>query len=89
MVHIKLERSGGQLGKSLQASTKIDVKEETLEKKLKAIAPKENPYARDDFYHSITLNGKKTFAIDVTLLKGSLKKVIENLEENLTIVGKG
>jgi hypothetical protein len=85
MIQIKLERSGGQLGKNLQAKTQIDMKEEVLVKKLKAIAPLENPYARDDFYHNIIINGKKTFPIDMALLKGSLKKIVETLEENLTV----
>jgi hypothetical protein len=85
MVHIKLVQSGGQLGKNLQASTQVNLKEEDLVKKLKAIAPIDNSFARDDFYHSITINGKKKFPIDITLLKGSLKKIVEGLEENLKI----
>jgi hypothetical protein len=84
MVHIKLERSGGQLGKNLQASKQVNTKEEDLIKKLKAIAPTENPYARDDFFHSIIINGKKKFPIDIALLKGNLKKIVDELEENLT-----
>jgi hypothetical protein len=85
MIHIKLERSGGQLGKNLQASKQVNVKEEELVKKLKAIAPIENPYARDDFFHSIIINGKKKFPIDITLLKGNLKKIVEALEEDLKV----
>jgi hypothetical protein len=84
MVHIKLERSGGQLGKSLQASKQVNIKEEDLIKKLKAIAPTDNPYARDDFHHTIVV-GKKKFLIDMALLKGNLKKIVEELEENLKI----
>jgi hypothetical protein len=85
MIHIKLERSGGQLGKSLQASKQVNIKEEELVKKLKAIAPAKNPYARDDFYNSIIINEKKTYPIDMALLKGNLKKIVEELEENLKL----
>jgi hypothetical protein len=85
MIHIKLERSGGQLGKSLQASKQVNIKEEELVKKLKAIAPVKNPYARDDFYNSIIINEKKTYPIDMALLKGNIKKIVEELEENLKL----
>ncbi len=84
MINIKLERSGGQLGKSLQAHTQIDIKEEELVKKLKTFAAIENSSARDDFRYSIVI-GKKTFPIDMALLKGSLKKIVETLEENLIV----
>lgn len=85
MITIKLERSGGQLGKTLQASKQVNIKEDELVKKLKAIAASENPDARDDFYHRIFINDKKAFPIDMALLKGRFKKLIEELEANLTI----
>ena len=83
MIKIELKRSGGLLGKSLQAARQVDMDEEAIIKKLKSIAPVDNPYARDDFYHSITLNGKQSFPIDMGLLKGNLKKIITELESNL------
>jgi hypothetical protein len=85
MVHIKLERSGGQLGKTLQAAKEIKLVEADVIKKLKEIAPTQNLLARDDFYDTITINGKKSFPIDITLLKGNIKKIITKLEENLKV----
>lgn len=85
MIKIELTRSGGLLGKSLQSVTEVDMDEETVIKKLKNIAPVDNPYARDDFYHSITINEQQTFPIDMGLLKGKLKKIITELEGNLKI----
>jgi hypothetical protein len=84
MINIKLERSGGQLGKNLQSSKQVNAKEEELIKKLKTFAPSQNPYARDDFNYNIII-GKKAFPIDMALLKGSLKKIVAELEENLIV----
>jgi hypothetical protein len=87
MVTIQLRRSGGQLGKTLQATHQIDIDEEDIIEKLKAVAPVNNPDARDDFYYSVTINKKKAFPIDITLLKGGLKKIISTLENNLKVEG--
>ena len=83
MTKIELKRSGGLLGKSLQAARQVDMDEHAIIKKLKNIAPADNPYARDDFYHSITINENQTFPIDMGLLKGALKKIITELEGDL------
>jgi hypothetical protein len=88
MTKIELNRSGGMLGKNLQAARQVDMDEEAIIKKLKDIAPVDNPYARDDFYHSITINENQTFPIDMGLLKGKLKKIITELEGNLKVKEK-
>jgi hypothetical protein len=38
------------------------------------IAPRENPYARDYFYHNVTINGKK-ISNRYGIFKGQLKKL--------------
>jgi hypothetical protein len=83
MVTIKLKRTGGFMGKSMEATRMIDIGEDMLIKKLTKVACIENEAARDDFNHSITINGSKTFSIDMTLLKGNLKKIIEEMEDEL------
>jgi len=88
MMKIELNRSGGLLGKKLQAASEVDMDEETVIKKLKELAPVENPYARDDFYHSVTINENQTFPVDMALLKGKLKKIITELEANLKVKEK-
>lgn len=85
MIKVQLKRSGGMLGKTLQSSAKVDMDETEIIKKLKAVAPAKNPYARDEFYHSITVNNKKTFPVDMAMVKGNLKKIIEGLEDDLKI----
>ncbi len=83
MISIQLKRSGGQLGKSLSASREVDLEEGDVVKQLKEIAPVANPQARDDFHHSISINGGESFPIDMSLLKGNLKKIITALENDL------
>ena len=84
MVRIQLKRSGGQLGKTLQSATEVDMPESELMKSLLEVVPRENPMARDAFHYSITLNGQ-TFPIDIARLKGTLKKVVHELDENLKL----
>jgi hypothetical protein len=83
MIQIQLKRTGGFMGKAMQVSREVDMKEDALIKKLTKLAPVENPMARDDFNYSIIINGEKTFPIDMTLIKGSLKKLLQEMEENL------
>lgn len=85
MIKIELIRSGGMLGKNLQADGVIDMAEESILEKLKSIAPVDNNEVRDGFYHSITVNGSHTFPIDINLLKGKLKKAVAELEANLKV----
>ena len=82
MIKIQLNRSGGMLGKNLKAVSHIDIDEKVIIKKLTMAAPVQNPYARDDFNYSINVN-EKEFPVDVSLLKGELKKIINKLEDNL------
>jgi len=83
MTKIELKRSGGLLGKNLQATRQVDMDEDAIIKQIKDIAPVDNPYAMDYFYHSITINESQTFPIDMSLLKGKLKKIVAELEANL------
>ena len=85
MISIQLKRSGGQLGKSLHATRDVDLEEADVVKELKQIAPAANPQARDDFYHSVSINGGESFPIDMSLLKGDLKKIITGLENDLKV----
>jgi hypothetical protein len=84
MTHIQLRRSGGQIGKTLQASMEIDMDEKELVKQLKEVAPVQNPLARDAFSYNIIVNEKKTYPINITQLKGKLKKLISKMEDGLT-----
>jgi hypothetical protein len=83
MITIKLKRTGGFMGKSIESTRILDISEDVFIKKLTKVASTENVAARDDFNHSITINGSKTFLIDMALLKGSLKKIIEGMEDEL------
>jgi hypothetical protein len=62
MTSIQLKRSGGQLGKTLQASMNID-----------------------EFSYKIIINEKKTYPIDITQLKGKLKKIVSKMEDDLKV----
>jgi hypothetical protein len=84
MTRIQLRRSGGQIGKTLQASLDIDMDEKELVKQLKEVAPVQNPLARDGFSYNIIVNDKKTYPIDIAQLKGKLKKLISKMEDGLT-----
>ena len=85
MLTIKLTRSGGQLGKKLHSSHQIDMDEQLLVKKLKSLAPEKIPLERDGIYHSLTINGKKTYPIDLGKLKGDLKKIVGRMEDDLKV----
>lgn len=88
MIKIELKRSGGMLGKTLQAESHVDMDEQLVVQTLKNIPASDNPDARDDFYHSITINENQTFPVDINLLKGKLKKVVTALQSNLKVKKK-
>ncbi|WP_276132502.1 hypothetical protein [Polluticoccus soli] len=83
MVKLQLKRSGGLLGKTLQASGSYDVDEKEVIEQLKALAPVEDKRVRDELYYSITVNDGEAFYVDATQTKGRLKKIIEELEGKL------
>ncbi|HLO82164.1 MAG TPA: hypothetical protein VK166_14460 [Chitinophagaceae bacterium] len=83
MTHIQLRRSGGQIGKTLQASKDIDMDEMELINSLKQIAPVHDPQMRDDFSYKVVVNRQKSFPIDISQLKGKLKKIVRELEDDL------
>jgi hypothetical protein len=85
MTSIQLKRSGGQLGKTLQASMDIDMDEKELLKQLKEVDPSQNPLARDEFSYQIIINEKKIYPIDITQLKGKLKKIVSKMEDDLKV----
>lgn len=84
MIKIKLERSGGMLGKTLESTKSIDFTEEEIAKKLVKATPLPNENKRDDYYHSITINDT-VYDIDVSLLKGALKKIVTTMESKLAL----
>ena len=84
MVRIQLKRSGGQFGKTLQSAMEVDMLESELMKSLLEVVPEKNPLERDAFHYSITINDQ-TFPIDLAQLKGTLKKVVHELDENLKL----
>jgi hypothetical protein len=85
MVKIQIRRTGGFMGKTMEATKEVDLNKDTLLKKLVKILPTENPMARDSFYYNISIDDEKDFPIDITLAKGSLKKLLEDMEENLLL----
>jgi hypothetical protein len=85
MIKIQLTRTGGFMGKTMQATKEVDLNKDTLLKKLIKILPTENPMARDSFYYNISIDGEKDFPIDITLVKGKVKKILEDMEENLLL----
>jgi hypothetical protein len=85
MIKIQLTRTGGFMGKTMQATIEVDLNKDTLLKKLIKILPTENPMARDSFYYNISIDGEKDFPIDITLVKGKVKKILEDMEENLLL----
>lgn len=87
MTTIQLKRSGGQLGKMLTATKDVDMPEEEIVNKLVTAAPQKNALARDEFYYSIVINNR-TYPIDRSLLKGGLKKIVDDLENNLKVESK-
>ncbi len=85
MINIKLTRSGGQLGKKMQASRQVNMDEKILVTKLRAAAPVPNPYARDEFKYNLTINEKQVYPIDMSLLKGNIKKMVIEMEDDLKV----
>jgi hypothetical protein len=85
MINIRLKRSGGLLGKTLQAERHIDMEESDAVHELIKAAPEINPQERDGFHHSISINGGKTYPVDMALLEGDLKNVISSLENELSV----
>lgn len=85
MIKIQLKRSGGQLGKSLQSTREVDIVESQIIKALQEVAPEKNPLSRDSFHYSITINDNQTFPIDLTRLKGELKKLVSELDKSLKL----
>ena len=86
MVKLQLKRSGGLLGKTLQAAGSYDVDEKEVIEQLKALAPVEDNRVRDELYYSIIVNDGQAFDIDATQTKGRLKKIIEELEGKLKAI---
>ncbi len=72
------------LGKTLHASGSFDIEEEQLNQQIAELAPSDNPQMRDGFLYSIRINGNTAVSIDPTLAKGSLKKILNSLEDDLT-----
>lgn len=79
MITIQLKRSGGLLGKTLQATKEVKMEEGDLIRKLKAAKPAANSLARDDFYYQVIVNNKKKFEVDINLLKGTIGKLLEGM----------
>lgn len=71
------------LGKSLQASGNFDVEEASVMKQLQEMTFVKEPGLRDAFYYSISINGGDFVPVDITLLKGPLKKIVHTLEDGL------
>lgn len=85
MIKIQLNRSGGQLGKTLQSTREVDMAESQIIETLQEVAPEKNPLARDSFHYSITINDNQTLPIDITRLKGELKKLVNELDKSLKL----
>jgi hypothetical protein len=85
MVNIRLTRTGGFMGKTMQAAKEVDIDKDVLLKKLVKIVAIENRIARDNFYYNISIDGDKDFPIDVTSARGKLKKILEDMEGGLVL----
>ena len=83
MIKIQLKRSGGMLGKSLQASGSFDIEEAMVIKQLAEMTVTKNPEMRDGFSYSISINGGSFLPIDPAQIKGPLKKILSGLEDEL------
>jgi hypothetical protein len=82
MARIQLNRSGGFLGKKLQASIDVDLNGEELDS-IKNARAEINPESRDDFHYSIAIDNNAPLPVDVSLLTGRIKEVVEDLESKL------
>ena len=83
MINIQLKRSGGMLGKSLQASGSFDIEEAMVTKQLTEMTVVKNPEMRDGFSYSISMNGGNFLPVDPAQIKGPLKKILNGLEDDL------
>lgn len=83
MTKIQLNRSGGFLGKRLQATSDVDLSQEEMLEALQKAAPEKNPLARDAFHYSVTINDNVTLPVDIELLEGNLREVVTSLQKNL------
>ena len=83
MIKIQLNRSGGLLGKTLQSTREVDMSESQIIKTLQEVTPEKNTLARDSFHYSITINDNQTLPIDITRLKGELRKLVNELDKSL------
>jgi hypothetical protein len=82
MTKIQLNRSGGFLGKKLQATLDVDLNELEVIEDLQNSAPKKKSRDRDSFHYSVTINDI-TLPIDIDLLKGKLKDIVLELQGRL------
>lgn len=72
------------LGKTLQASASFDLEESAIIDQLAKSSPANNPNLRDAFSYRLSINKGEPISFDPALLKGSLKKVVGTLEDQLT-----
>ena len=82
MTHMKLIKSEGSFAMIRSAETIISIPKEELITALKKATIQKNNLVRDDESNVVYIDGEK-FVIDTSLLKGDLKKVIDDLQENL------
>lgn len=83
MITIQLKRSGGMLGKTLQASGSFDMEEAAVTKQLQSLTIESNTQMRDGFSYSISINDSNFLPVDPTQIKGPLKKILSGLEDDL------
>ena len=82
MTHMKLIKSEGSFAMIRSAETTVSIPKEELIAALKKATIQKNNLVRDDESNVVYIEGEK-FVIDTSLLKGNIKKIIDDLQENL------
>ena len=85
MTKLRLNRTGGLLGKMLRAEAETEIDIDEIIKLLKASAPLANPLQRDSFHYSVTINDH-TLPVDITRLEGKLGLLVSEMEGRLRSV---
>ena len=82
MIAIAWKRSGGLMGRTLQAQGEVDLQPGDLERALTRAGRKPQPKARDLLTDVLVVEGKE-YPVDIERIKGPLKKELDRMEAEL------
>ena len=82
MISIAWKRSGGLMGRTLEATGEVDLQPGELERALQRAERVPQEQARDQFADVLVVGGK-AYPVDIERIRGPLKKVLDRMETEL------